>query len=188
MACVPGGKVMAKVMGVPAALAASTSGLSALGSAATLPLSSALSVMDWPLRLRIQGMIIGFFGEPSRPMVEAMGMPSSMCVAWLSPLESESRMAAQFAPLRTTALMPYFLKKPFSWAITMGEQSVSAMMPNFMSLVSGASLAKTPPCGRSAAASAVTLVSRNAAAVDGGGHSGVFMIRLSSAALPRSRT
>jgi hypothetical protein len=68
-------------MGAPFALASSTSGLSAFGSAATLPLSDALSVMAWPLRFRSQGMIIGFFGEPSRPMVDASGMPSSMCVA-----------------------------------------------------------------------------------------------------------
>ena len=51
----------------------------------------------------------------------------------MSPLESESRMAAQLALLSTVELMPYFLKKPFSWAMTIGEQSVSAMMPKFMS-------------------------------------------------------
>ena len=50
-------------------------------------------------------------------------------------------MAAQFAPLATTELMPYFLKNPFSCAMTIGEQSVSAMMPNFICDVSGASLA-----------------------------------------------
>src|SRR6187431_855123 len=98
MACVPGGKVIAKVMGVPAALAASTIGLSALGSLATLPLSAAFMVMAWPLRFSIHGMIIGFFGEPSRPMVEASGMPVSICVAWMSPFDRESRMAAQLAP------------------------------------------------------------------------------------------
>src|SRR6185436_12777319 len=141
MAWVPGGKVMAKVIGVPLALASMTRGLSALGSAPTLPFSSALRLMDCPFRLSIQGMIIGFLGEPSRPMVEAMGMPTSMWVAWLSPLESASRMAAQLAPLLIVALMPYFLKKPFSCAMTMGELSVSAMIPNFMSGVSGASLA-----------------------------------------------
>src|SRR5687768_13383156 len=101
MAWVPGGKVMAKVMGEPLALASMTSDFSALGSAPTFPLRSALRVIDWPLRLRSQGMIIGFLGEPSRPMVEAMGMPISMCVAWMSPLDSESRMAAQLAPLDT---------------------------------------------------------------------------------------
>ena len=54
-------------------------------------------------------------------------------------------MAAQLAPLLTVELMPYFLKSPFSCAITMLEQSVSAMMPSLMSAVSGASLAKTLP-------------------------------------------
>src|SRR6185369_4292318 len=101
----------------------------------------ALRLMDCPFRLSIQGMIIGFLGEPSRSMVEAMGIPVSMWVAWLSPFERASRMAAQLAPLLTTELMPYFLKRPFSCAITMGELSVRAMIPNFTSGVSGASLA-----------------------------------------------
>src|SRR5690242_17554817 len=126
MACVPGGNVMAKVIGVPLAFASSTNGFSALGSAATLPLRAALSVIDWPLRLSSQGMTMGFLGAPSRPIVEASGMPMSMCVAWLSPLARASRMAAQLAPLLIVALMPYFVKKPFSWAMTIGEQSVRA--------------------------------------------------------------
>src|SRR5262245_23662074 len=41
--------------------------------------------------------------------------------------------------------MPYFLKRPFSWAMTIGEQSVSAIIPKFMEAVSGASLAKALP-------------------------------------------
>ena len=141
MACVPGGNVMAKVIGVPLAFASSTSGFSALGSSFTAPFNSFLSVMLWPLRLIIQGMIIGFFGDPSRPIVEAIGMPVSMCVAWMSPLDSESRIAAQLAPLATVELMPYFLKRPFSCAMTIEEQSVNAMIPNFSSEISGASLA-----------------------------------------------
>src|SRR6185436_12351852 len=102
-------------------------------------------------RFSNHGTIIGFFGEPSRPMVDAMGIPSSMCVAWMSPFDSESRMAAQLAPLLTVELMPYFLNSPFSCAMTIGEQSVRAIMPNFMAAVSGASLAKavpTQPLGR----------------------------------------
>src|SRR6185295_14789421 len=112
MACVPGGKVMAKVMGVPAFLASMASGNSALGSACTFPFRSDFSVIDWPLRLRIQGMIIGFLGEPSRPMVDAIGMPVSMCVAWMSPFDSESRIAAQLAPLETTELTPDVWNSP----------------------------------------------------------------------------
>src|SRR5262249_9162684 len=84
----------------------------------------------------------GFLGEPARPMVEASGMPISMCVAWMEPVERLSRMAAQLAPFVTVELMPYFLKKPFSWAMTMGEQSVSAIMPKLISGVSGASEAE----------------------------------------------
>src|SRR4051794_13771118 len=54
-------------------------------------------------------------------------------------------MAGQLAPLATTELIPYFLKMPFSWAITIGEQSVSAIIPNLMSAVSGASLGVATP-------------------------------------------
>jgi hypothetical protein len=50
-------------------------------------------------------------------------------------------MAAQFAPLTTVDSMPWFLKNPFSWAMTMGEQSVSAIIPNRTLVVSGAVLA-----------------------------------------------
>src|ERR1035437_5819958 len=115
---------MAKDIGEPAALAASTRGLRAFGSAATLPLRLFARLIDWPLRLRIHGAIIGFFGAPPRPMVEAMGMPSSMWVAWISPLERESRMAAQLAPLVTVELIPYFLNRPFSWAMKIGRAHV----------------------------------------------------------------
>ena len=93
-------------------------------------------------------------------MVEASGMPMSMCVACSEPLERLSRIAAQLAPFVTLELTPYFLKKPFSWAITMGEQSVSAIMPKFTSGASGASLAlpavaaqeRVPKADQSAAA------------------------------------
>src|SRR5688572_22955201 len=84
-------------------------------------------------------MIIGFFGEPDSPMVDASGMPISMCVACSEPEERLSRIAAQFAPFVTLELIPYFLKSPFSCAITIGEQSVNAIMPKFISAVSGAS-------------------------------------------------
>src|SRR5258707_7726446 len=132
--------------------------------------------MDWPLRFNSQGMIIGRFGEPRRPIVEAIGMPISMCVAWISPFASASRMAAQLAPLLTVELMPYFLKKPFSCAMTIGEQSVRAIMPNLRSLTSGPSLGdrgpgvapptvgaavlESQPLSRAAAARPVTEVDR----------------------------
>ena len=74
-------------------------------------------------------------------MVEASGMPMSMCVAWIDPLERLSRIAAQFAPFVMVELIPYFLKNPFSCAITMGEQSVSAIIPKFILGASGASVA-----------------------------------------------
>src|SRR6186997_1933061 len=64
----------------------------------------------------------------------------------MSPLESESRIAAQLAPFTTVELMPYFLNRPRSCAITIGEQSVSAIMPKRRSGVSGAlELAPLPP-------------------------------------------
>src|SRR5688572_10137379 len=82
-------------------------------------------------------MTIGFLGAPRRPIVEAIGMPVSMCVAWMSPLDSESRIAAQLAPFTIVELIPYFLKNPFSCAITIGELSVSAMIPRRTSVTSG---------------------------------------------------
>src|SRR3954470_20584001 len=57
----------------------------------------------------------------------------------MEPLERESRIAAQLAPFVMVALMPYFLKNPFSCAMTKGEQSVSAMMPMLIFGISGAS-------------------------------------------------
>src|SRR5438105_9153840 len=114
----------------------------AFASAATLPFHSVLREMAWPLRLSSHGITMGFFGEPRRPIVDASGMPMSICVAWMEPVERLSRMAAQLAPFVTVELMPYFLKKPFSCAMTMGEQSVSAIMPKLRSGVSGASEAE----------------------------------------------
>ena len=89
-------------------------------------------------------MTIGFFGEPTRPIVEAIGMPISMCVAWLSPIDSLSRITAQLRPFDDVELMPNFLKKPFSCAMTIGEQSVSAIMPKRTSVTSGPSPAVAP--------------------------------------------
>jgi hypothetical protein len=62
--------------------------------------------MAWPFRLIIHGATMGTRGDPSRPMVDAMGIPSSMWVPWMEPLVSESRMAAQLAPFTMVALMP----------------------------------------------------------------------------------
>src|SRR4051812_28083004 len=139
MAWVPGGNVIANVNGSPSLSAWSTNGRSALGSAPTLPFSSAFSEMAWPLRFMSHGITIGFFGEPRRPMVDPSGMPISMCVPWIDPVERLSRIAAQFAPFVTVELIPNFLNSPFSCAITMGEQSVSAIMPKLMLGVSGPS-------------------------------------------------
>ena len=55
-------------------------------------------------------MIIGLTGEPASPIVEASGMPRSMCVAWFSPIVSLSRMAAHDASFDTVEWMPNFLK------------------------------------------------------------------------------
>ena len=62
-------------------------------------------------------------------MVDAKGMPKSMCVAWFSPRLILSRIAAQEASLEIVDSMPYFLNSPNSCAITIDEQSVKAMMP-----------------------------------------------------------
>src|SRR5689334_21253735 len=62
----------------------------------------------------------------------------------MSPFDSESRMAAQLAPFTIVELIPYFLNRPFSWAITIGEQSVSAIMPKRRSATSGLDASTTP--------------------------------------------
>src|SRR5713101_7194671 len=152
---------MAKVSVWPFFFASSTNGLRGFGSACTFPLNLFESEMLCPLRFSIQGMTIGLLGAPKRPIVEAMGMPVSMCVAWMSPFESASRMAAQLAPFAMVELIPCFLKRPFSCAMTMGELSVSAMMPKRRSGCSGASLANTRPPGRSVAPSPAAAVPRN---------------------------
>src|SRR5205823_3608263 len=79
------------------------------------------------------------------PIVDANGMPMSMCVAWFSPSDSLSRFTAHDASFDTTELMPNFLKNPSSCAMTIGAQSVSAIMPKRMFGVSGESSAYTLP-------------------------------------------
>ena len=44
--------------------------------------------------------------------------------------------------------MPYFLKQPFSCAITIGEQSVSAIMPKRMSVDLGRGVGRAPARAR----------------------------------------
>ena len=90
-------------------------------------------------------MIIGFTGEPWSPMVAAYGMPSSKWVAWFSPSVRRSRMTAHDASFEIVDSMPCFLNRPSSWAITIDEQSVSAMMPMRTFGVSGASDAYAVP-------------------------------------------
>ena len=82
-----------------------------------------------------------FFGEPKSPIVEAKGMPKSMCVAWFSPRVNRSRITAQDASFEMIDSIPCFLNKPNSCAITIDEQSVKAMIPNRTLVVSGPSAA-----------------------------------------------
>ena len=63
-----------------------------------------------PLRLSSHGITIGFTGDPASPIVDASGIPMSMCVAWFSPSDSLSRMTAQDASFETMDSMPNFLK------------------------------------------------------------------------------
>ena len=98
------------------------------------------------------------------PIVAAYGIPSSMWVAWFSPSVRRSRITAHDASFEIVDSMPYFLKSPSSWAITIDEQSVSAMMPILTFGVSGPSAAYTPPAqpaGTPASSAAALVVSRN---------------------------
>src|ERR1051325_4661830 len=113
-------------------------------------------------------MTIGFTGDPASPIVEAIGMPMSMCVAWFSPSDSLSRMTAHDASFETTELMPNFLKYPSSCAMTIGAQSVSAIIAKRMfggSCESSADTLRAHPPGRPfmsvAALHAATAVFRN---------------------------
>src|SRR6059036_1426260 len=136
---------MANVIGLPLAFASSASGLSCCGVLTPLSSSALVSVIACPFRLRYMGMIIGFTGEPWSPMVAAYGMPSSKWVAWFSPSVRRSRMTAHDASFEIVDSMPCFLNRPSSWAITIDEQSVSAMMPMRTFGVSGASDAYAVP-------------------------------------------
>src|SRR2546422_11446188 len=62
----------------------------------------------------------------------------------MSPVDRESRIAAQLAPLLMVDSMPYLRNKPFSCAMTNGEQSVSAMMPKRSRDISGLSASRMP--------------------------------------------
>jgi hypothetical protein len=62
---------MAKDMAEPLAFASSANGLSCGGVFTPLSSSALVSVMACPFRLRYIGMIIGFTGEPSSPIVAA---------------------------------------------------------------------------------------------------------------------
>jgi hypothetical protein len=73
-------------------------------------LSLLFRVMAWPLRFSSHGITIGLTGDPARPMVDARGIPMSMCVAWFSPTFILSRMTAHDASLEMTESIPNFLK------------------------------------------------------------------------------
>ena len=101
---------MAKVMGEPDAFALSTSGFRSFAVFTPADFNWLFRVIAWPLRLISQGITIGFTGDPARPIVDASGMPMSMCVAWLSPIESLSRMTAHDASFEMIDSIPNCLK------------------------------------------------------------------------------
>src|SRR6185436_3074085 len=77
-----------------------------------------------------------------------------------SPLTSLSRTPAQLASLVGTILMPYFLSKPSTEAITTLAQSVSGMKPILTSSFSGLS----EPCAQACRDGVVAAAAPNAAA------------------------
>src|SRR6476660_5605086 len=124
MAWVPGGYVMAKVSGAPDALALSACGFTSFAERTPAAFNLLFKVIACPLRFSSHGITMGFTGDPMRPIVDANGIPISMCVAWFSPRLSLSRITAHEASFETTESMPYFLNSPSSWPITIDEQSV----------------------------------------------------------------
>src|SRR5262249_13310326 len=122
-------------------------------------LSLLLRVIACPFLLIIHGITIGLTGDPSSPIVDANGMPINMWVAWFSPRLILSRMTAHDASFEITELIPNFLKYPSSCAITIDEQSVSAMMPKRTFGVSGESSENAPPAQPRGTPASVTAAS-----------------------------
>src|SRR5574343_413721 len=135
MAWVPVGKVWAKVYS-PGLLT-----IIFFSDAPSLtPASASLldSVIPCPLWFRVIRLAISFFGPPI-PRCTPYTSPYSTCAASSSPFTSLSRTAAHEASFDGTILMPYFLSKPMTEAITTDAQSVSGIKPTLTSVFSGAS-------------------------------------------------
>src|SRR5438094_830558 len=81
IAWVPEGNVIANVSGSPLAFAFSAIGLMSFAVLTPASFSLLLRVIAWPFRFSIHGITIGLTGDPSRPIVEANGIPISMWVA-----------------------------------------------------------------------------------------------------------
>src|SRR5678815_1357834 len=94
----------------PDALDLPAIGFTAAGVFTPAAFSLLFSVIAWPLRFSSHGITIGFTGDPASPIVEASGMPISMCVAWFSPSDSLSRITAHDASFEITDSIPNFLK------------------------------------------------------------------------------
>ena len=111
IACVPGGNVIANVSGSPAAFALSASGFTSFG--VFTPACFQLVVQRDRLAVAIEQP-----GDDHRlhrrarpePIVDANGMPISMCVAWFSPIDSLSRITAHDASFEMTESIPNCLK------------------------------------------------------------------------------
>ncbi|MNL33685.1 hypothetical protein D3C87_1556100 [compost metagenome] len=88
-----------------------------------------------------------------------------MCAASSSPATSLSRTAAQLASFVGTIVIPYFLAKPFSAAITNGAQSVKGIKPTRTVSSSGlsepAAHAECMTPGSSIAPPAIALACKN---------------------------
>ena len=74
-----------------------------------------------------------FISEPAfppTPVYTENGIEYKQCAPSNSPVKILSRTFAQDDSLVTTTSTPYFLNSPNSFAITIGEQSVSGINPN----------------------------------------------------------
>ncbi|MNX25118.1 hypothetical protein D3C86_551590 [compost metagenome] len=96
----------------------------------TFPQKSFESVMACPFTFNIIAIFISDPAFPPTPVYTENGIEYKQCAPSNSPVRILSRTFAQDDSLVTTTSTPYFLNSPNSFAITIGEQSVSGINPN----------------------------------------------------------
>ena len=163
--CVPPGNVTAILAAAPAAFFLAKASLSSDASSPTFKSAYSLETeMPWPSRLSRAKIFIGTgLFCVIVPSVIRYGIGVRICAPSM-PLPAEprtklSRVAPHEACFKTSTLpTPYLAKRPFSFAIIKGEESVSAMKPSFAASISGPLAAIAPDGNRARAAVKIAAV------------------------------